>query len=98
MTAKLNKVNASELIERTAKASGYYKYEVEDVLRFYLEIIRNEILAGNEVNIDTVGWLYAKKVKSGSAVMPATGLPMREFYHKLVVTAEASMKKAMKEN
>lgn len=50
----------ADLIDKVSRSCGYHKYEVQDVLTALLDVMKSELIAGNEVQFLGVGKLFIK--------------------------------------
>jgi len=96
---KLNKSTATkELVRQTSKSSGYYIYEVEDVIEHFIAHVQNELRDKGIVKIDGIG------------VIKRTDLKVKSFYKikdevrdseynavKLSIKTDEAMRKTLKE-
>lgn len=57
------RITKRKLIELVAEASEYHKYEVEDILNTFYDVIREELEDGNEIEIPKILRFYLEKPK-----------------------------------
>lgn len=86
-----------QLIEMVAKSSGYYQYEVEDVLNHLVGNIQVLLAEGTDVKIRGLGTMKVKKMKISR--MFSTEGP-KECYtaFRLSVASDSILQQHLKEN
>lgn len=57
------RITKNRFIDLVAEASDYHKYEVEDILKTYYDVLREELEKGNEIEIPKIGRFHLEKPK-----------------------------------
>ena len=63
MDKKAPRVNLKQLIRKTSASSGYYLYEVEDVVGHFIAHIQRELKTSGKVRIDGIGTIKRTELK-----------------------------------
>lgn len=86
-----------QLIEMVAKSSGYYQYEVEDVLNHLVGNIQVLLAEGADVKIRGLGTMRVKKMKI-SKMFSAEGPDLGYTSYRLSVASDSILQQHLKEN
>jgi Bacterial DNA-binding protein len=86
-----------QLIEMVAKSSGYYQYEVEDVLNHLVGNIQVLLAEGTPIKISGIGTLKVKKMHVSR--LPSGSLEELCYTaYRLSVVSDTQMQSYLKEN
>lgn len=86
-----------QLIEMVAKSSGYYQYEVEDILNHLVGNMQVLLAEGTDVKIRGLGTMRVKKMKV-SKMFSAQGPNLSYTAYRLSVASDAVLQNYLKEN
>lgn len=86
-----------QLLKMTAESSGYYEYEVEDVVRHLIGNIQLLLAEGTDVKLRGLGTMKVKKMKI-SKMFCAEGPTLSYTAYKLSVTTDSLLQQHLKEN
>lgn len=86
-----------QLIEMVAKSSGYYKYEVEDVLNHLVGNIQVLLAEGTDVKIRGLGTMKVKKMKL-SKMFSADGPNLGYTAYRLSMATDTLLQQHLKEH
>ena len=86
-----------QLIEMVAKSSGYYQYEVEDVLNHLVGNIQVLLAEGTPIKISGIGTLKVKKMHVSRLPTDAKEKVWYTAY-RLSVVSDTQMQNHLKEN
>lgn len=73
MAVKLKMLNNSDLIPLIAEHSGYYRYEISDILQSLAVVVSYAIKEGHDVRIKGLGTFSYKKPRPCKNYSPYTG-------------------------
>ncbi len=59
----VHKVRSKEMIKKIAKNSGYFSYEVQDIMRSFFSVLYNEIVEGHSIEFDNLFTIVVSKSK-----------------------------------
>ena len=57
------KINKAKFIDLVAETTDYHKYEVEDILTAFYDVLREELEKGNEIDLGKILKFYLEKPK-----------------------------------
>lgn len=86
-----------QLIKMIAKTSGYYEYEVTDVLNHLVGNIQVLLAEGTDVKIRGLGTMRVKKMKV-SKMFSADGPDLSYTAYRLSVASDSLLQQHLKEN
>ena len=86
-----------QLIEMVAKSSGYYQYEVEDVLNHLVCNIQVLLAEGTDVKIRGLGTMKVKKMKISRMFSPE-GPNLGYTAYRLSVASDSILQQHLKEH
>ena len=95
--AKYKSKKYRQLIEMVAKSSGYYQYEVEDVLNHLVGNIQVLLAEGTAVKLNGIGTLKVKKMHVSRLPTDAIEKVCYTAY-RLSVVSDTQMQSYLKEN
>ncbi len=59
----IHKVRSKEMIKKVAKSSGYFSYEVQDIMRAFFSLLYNEIVQGHSIEFENLFTIVVSKSK-----------------------------------
>lgn len=59
----VHKVRSREMIKKIAKKSGYFSYEVQDIMRAFFSLLYNEIVEGHSIEFENLFTIVVSKSK-----------------------------------
>lgn len=68
-----DRLNIAHMVRKTAERSDYHIYEVEDVLKAFYDIMREELYKGKSILFERLFRAQIKKPKSRKIYNPKTG-------------------------
>lgn len=86
-----------QLIEMVAKSSGYYQYEVEDVLEHLIGNVQVLLAEGTDVKLRGLGTIKVKKMKI-SRMFSTEGEKSCYTAFRLSVTSDSILQQHLKEH
>lgn len=86
-----------QLIEMVAKSSGYYQYEVEDVLNHFVGNVQLLLAEGTDVKISGLGTMRVKKMHV-SRMFNTEGEKLCYTAFRLSVASDALLQNHLKEH
>lgn len=95
--AKRKSKKYKQLIEMVAKSSGYYQYEVEDVLNHFVGNVQLLLAEGTDVKISGLGTMRVKKMHV-SRMFSTEGPEVCYTAYRLSVASDALLQNHLKEH
>lgn len=95
--AKRKSKKYRQLIEMVAKSSGYYQYEVEDVLNHLIGNVQLLLAEGTDVKLSGLGTLKVKQMHV-SRMFSTEGPKTCYTAYRLSVVSDAILQQHLKEN
>lgn len=86
-----------QLLKMTAESSGYYEYEVEDVVRHLIGNIQVLLAEGTVVKLRGLGTMRVKQMKI-SKMFSAEGPDLSYTAYRLSVATDSLLQQHLKEN
>jgi nucleoid DNA-binding protein len=86
-----------QLLKMTAQSSGYYEYEVEDVVRHLIGNIQVLLAEGTDVKLRGIGTMKVKKMRI-SRMFSTEGEKMRYTAYRVSVTSDSLLQQHLKEH